>query len=253
MTVFDIFMVILGLVLVAVSFFFVEKVSSKDEKNQSSTSNNEFDEERILTIQNTVEENIKKISEAVIVNTENSLNKVTNEKIMAITDYSDQILEKIDQNHTEVVFLYNMLNEKDEALKQSYNKPNKNAIANQDYEHLLDEDEKNKTTNKNKKNLNQKNNSSKKFNSKAPTRDIHGINNEEAALLTNSIGYSSSDVDEEEHFDNQNTDNEITDKHNNNDEIIKLYEAGKSITEIAKALDLGKGEVTFVVNLFKKK
>ena len=39
------------------------------------------------------------------------------------------------------------------------------------------------------------------------------------------------------------------DNQNNNQEIMKLYAQGKSITEIAKTLDLGKGEVSFVINL----
>jgi len=42
------------------------------------------------------------------------------------------------------------------------------------------------------------------------------------------------------------------DKQNNNQEIMRLYAQGKSITEIAKTLDLGKGEVSFVLNLYKQ-
>ena len=167
MTVFDLFMVILGLILIAVSFFFGEKASTQNQKNRSSASNNEFDEERILSIQNTVEENLKKISESTIAKTENSLSKVTNEKIMAITDYSDQILEKIDQNHTEVIFLYNMLNEKDAAIKESYKKTNRTTNLNSAKEKKQSSSESGQSS---------KRNTSKEDNL---SRNTHGINDEE--------------------------------------------------------------------------
>lgn len=48
---------------------------------------------------------------------ERSMERVTNEKIMAINEYSDTVLESIHKNHEEVVFLYDMLNDKHKSLK----------------------------------------------------------------------------------------------------------------------------------------
>lgn len=202
MTVFDVFMVMLGLVLIAVSFFFSEKATSKGEKELAVNTMKGLDEEALLAIQNTVEENLTKISEATIVKTENSLNKVTNEKIMAISDYSEQILEKIDQNHSEVVFLYNMLNEKESSMKENYNKKEIETTI----------------------------------------TDSIGSEPESQADSKDSTNYTY-----REHVFTEE------DKQNNNQEIMKLYAEGKSITEIAKSLDLGKGEVSFVVNLYKQR
>lgn len=49
--------------------------------------------------------------------TERSIDRLTNEKMMAVNEYSDTVLSEIDKNHKEVVFLYDMLNDKHENLK----------------------------------------------------------------------------------------------------------------------------------------
>lgn len=51
--------------------------------------------------------------------TERSMERVTNEKIMAVNEYSDTVLEEINKNHKEVIFLYDMLNDKHENLKSA--------------------------------------------------------------------------------------------------------------------------------------
>lgn len=240
MTVFDVSMVILGLVLIGVSFFFTEKAASKGKKEEMTNSIKGLDEDRLLAIQNTVEDNLVKISEAIVVKTENNLNKVTNEKIMAISDYSEQIIGKIEQNHMEVVFLYNMLNEKETSLKENYcRNENSNNYGNR-------YNDENQTTDKDAigsvlDNQTDLNNSTDVDNHIKPTKDVQGISDDEAAMLVD-MDYS--------HYEHEFTEE---DKQNNNQEIIKLYAEGKSITEIAKTLDLGKGEVSFVLNLYKQK
>ncbi len=51
--------------------------------------------------------------------TERSLERISNEKIMAVNEYSDTVLEEINKNHKEVMFLYDMLNDKHEDLKST--------------------------------------------------------------------------------------------------------------------------------------
>ncbi|HPU62914.1 MAG TPA: DUF6115 domain-containing protein [Mobilitalea sp.] len=64
-------------------------------------------------------ESLSLLSEEIINRTEEYLSKLSNEKIMAVSEYSDQILEKIDRNHEEVIFLYNMLTNKEKELKET--------------------------------------------------------------------------------------------------------------------------------------
>lgn len=54
--------------------------------------------------------------------TERALERVSNEKIMAVNEYSDTVLEDINKNHKEVMFLYDMLNDKHESLKDTVSK-----------------------------------------------------------------------------------------------------------------------------------
>lgn len=52
---------------------------------------------------------------------ERAMERLTNEKIMAVNEYSDTVLEEINKNHKEVVFLYDMLNDKHDNLMSSIN------------------------------------------------------------------------------------------------------------------------------------
>lgn len=51
--------------------------------------------------------------------TERALDRLTNEKIMAVNEYSDTVLEEINKNHKEVMFLYDMLNDKHQNIKST--------------------------------------------------------------------------------------------------------------------------------------
>lgn len=57
--------------------------------------------------------------------TERSLERLTNEKIMAVNEYSDTVLQEIHKNHEEAMFLYDMLNSKHNNLKETVTEVNK--------------------------------------------------------------------------------------------------------------------------------
>lgn len=57
--------------------------------------------------------------------TERSMDRLTNEKMMAVNEYSDTVLEEINKNHKEVVFLYDMLNDKHENVKNTVSEVDK--------------------------------------------------------------------------------------------------------------------------------
>ena len=54
--------------------------------------------------------------------TERALDKMTNEKMMALGEYSDTILNQIAQNHQETVFLHDMLNRSKDELTELLNR-----------------------------------------------------------------------------------------------------------------------------------
>lgn len=57
-------------------------------------------------------------AETICDNLEEKMSQLSNEKIIGISEYSDQVLDKIQKNHEEVVFLYEMMNEKQEEVKK---------------------------------------------------------------------------------------------------------------------------------------
>ena len=59
--------------------------------------------------------------------TERSMDRITNEKMMAVNEYSDTVLSEINKNHQEVVFLYDMLNDKHENIKTTVSEAEKTA------------------------------------------------------------------------------------------------------------------------------
>lgn len=57
--------------------------------------------------------------------TERALERLSNEKIMAVNEYSDTVLKEIHKNHEEVMFLYDMLNSKHVNLKNTVSEVNR--------------------------------------------------------------------------------------------------------------------------------
>ena len=72
--------------------------------------------ERIRSqVDDTVEEAIKDSMDK----TERSLEKLSNEKIMAVSEYSETVLGQINKSQQEILFLYDMLNAKHDNLKNT--------------------------------------------------------------------------------------------------------------------------------------
>ncbi len=71
-----------------------------------------------------VEDLVEETADAALEKTERSLEKLSNEKIMAVSDYSDTVIQQIHKNHEEVMFLYDMLNDKHTSLKKAVSQVN---------------------------------------------------------------------------------------------------------------------------------
>ena len=56
--------------------------------------------------------------------TERSLERLSNEKIMAVNEYSDTVLAQIHKDHEEAMFLYDMLNNKHDSMKRTLSEIN---------------------------------------------------------------------------------------------------------------------------------
>ena len=123
MSTIEIVLLVIGVVMMVASFFVTEKLSNQDLDKVAELSTEEMRRilERSLTdaqvkvdnmVDQVIDHSIEKSMEVV----ERALDKETNEKMRAITEYSDTVLESIHKTHNEVMFLYSMLNDKHSEL-----------------------------------------------------------------------------------------------------------------------------------------
>ena len=215
-------LLIIGIMIIVISCILIDK-NSKNENQKGiipfSFEDNisEEDKKRLLE---KMQRLISEISEETILQTEDAVSKLSNEKIMAVNEFSEQILEKITRNHEEVVFLYNMLNDKEKELKAALKELDSSRRKMQVKTAGKESNEKNLITKSAKP-------SEKDKSFAQPVKEA-------------SIGSAEVPIRNSIHT-------------NNNSQILDLFSQGKSVVEISKLLGLGQGEVKLVIELFKGK
>ena len=89
-------------------------------------------EEEMLTVRSQMQDKMEETSEDALDKAERSLERLTNEKIMAVNEYSDTVLQEIHKNHEEAMFLYDMLNSKHANIKDTVSRMDKAVKAAED-------------------------------------------------------------------------------------------------------------------------
>ena len=113
----EVFLIITAVIVIAVSFCIKEKSDKNEDEKKSGQ-----DEVKAVTqemIKEEIQNQLAMISDDMLENTEAKLDKIANQKIMAVGNYSEDVLKNIEENHNEVMFLYNMLNDKETTLKNT--------------------------------------------------------------------------------------------------------------------------------------
>lgn len=120
MTGLEIALFVLAVVFIVISFF----ITANNEKvdNNKAKAANVPDTKELQALSVRIINDVNKQAETVLQESEESMEKLSNEKIMAIDEYSGQVVEKIETNHREVVFLYQLLQDKEEELKATASK-----------------------------------------------------------------------------------------------------------------------------------
>ncbi len=129
MSVVEIVLILVGAVIFLLGYFLPPRKKDMDEEVQLISE----DEVRRLIdketegVQTRLSDIVDETIQCAVDKTERAMEKVSNEKIMAVNEYSDTVLEEINKNHKEVVFLYDMLNDKHDTLVNTVNEAAKNA------------------------------------------------------------------------------------------------------------------------------
>lgn len=115
----EVVLVLIGVSAYAASFILPEKNKGKERMELDQEEIKKMIQEQLPSAKEKIETEAKEQAEETVDKIERELEKLSNEKIMAVNEYSDSVMEEIQKNHTEVMFLYNMLNEKEQDVKDT--------------------------------------------------------------------------------------------------------------------------------------
>ncbi len=176
-------------------------------------------EEEMQTVRSQMQDKMEETSEDALEKAERSLERLTNEKIMAVNEYSDTVLQEIHKNHEEAMFLYDMLNSKHANIKDTVSKMDKAVKAAEDK--AKDRAEASEKPGRE--------NGTEEKTVETPAETLEPSESPE-------IGFMGETAEEGQ---------------NNNEKILEMHRQGKSTVAIAKELGLGVGEVKLVIDLYK--
>lgn len=274
MTGLEIALLTIGLIVIVASFVFSSKSDGDTIHNVKDVTFTDKQKEDIKKqITDILDEQIENVKEQ----TEISLDKLSNQKMLEMNEYSDTILQEINRNHNEVMFLYDMLNEKKKEInntvrdmnvtkkeiEKSKTVPKKQNVIDSikdmsedtggfmASEELLREEQKDVDTRK-KDILNQLDAVVEAV-SDDVSADLEAV--EKKPKKRTSTGRTAAkrmkETVKKETLREDNRDPKAFETGNNNEKILQLSKEGKSNVEIAKELGLGIGEVKLVIDLFK--
>ncbi len=120
MTVLQISLLIVGVILLFASFFVTERLTKKEVDELSRLSSAQLQkvvDKEISTIEDKVTDLVGEAVDKAAEELQRPMEKLSNEKIMAINEYSDTVMDDINKSHSEILFLYNMMNDKQDELR----------------------------------------------------------------------------------------------------------------------------------------
>ena len=231
MGILEIVLLIAGVIIFTGSFFLPlggEKNTGIDQKAAKEEIHSLVEEE-MNTVRSKMQDKMEETSGDAIEKAERSLERLTNEKIMAVNEYSDTVLQEIHKNHEEAMFLYDMLNSKHANIKDTVSKMDK-AVKAAENKTLENKTAENKAA--------EKTATDKTAGTVAEEKAADASQTETLIQPENSpeIGFMGETVQEGQ---------------NNNEKILEMHRQGKSTVAIAKELGLGVGEVKLVIDLYK--
>ena len=133
-TIMEIVLLVVSIVCFAVSFMIPEKKpeGSGIDQELAKEEVREMVKNEVESVRGHVDDVVRESMDYAMEKTERSLERLSNEKIMAVNEYSDSVMQEIHKNHEEVVFLYDMLNNKHDSLKKTVAEASKAAKVMQD-------------------------------------------------------------------------------------------------------------------------
>ena len=218
MVVTEIILIILGVIAFVASFFITEKLSARDLEQITLMSEADLKlitEKQLKEVKVQVENSVEEIIDESLEITKRGLERETNKKIMAVSEYSDTVMEEINKTHNEIMFLYSMLNDKQAEAADMVSDLQKitKQVRQMDMDAISG------------------------MSTSQDEKTVESVVDSEST----SMSLIETPVDEIE------TNETLMNK---NEQILILYKEGKDEVEIAKTLDCGLGVVRLVLGLY---
>lgn len=283
MNIAEILLLILGFMSVSISFFMGNREKSKvpEGAEEDTFSRDIWTEKEEELVRDQVTRILKEERENVVVETTNLLNRRSNEKIMEFDEFSSQLMAKINHNHDEVVFMYNMLTEKEKEWKEAAAvskpkaKPQSESPVRQPVDVQVPEEvapapsrtvkpvpevkpvktqkvagenavAESKSTAKQATGLEQLAKRTKEVADAVPRKPRREP--DKTAIAEQPSGAVPEQAAAQMEKMPETAENGSTDNVNN--KIVKMYKQGRSIVEISKLLNVGQGEVKLTIALY---
>lgn len=287
---------IIGVACIGASFFIKEKAdidNHEKEKIAEEIRGRALSEDSIKKVMTRVEkgfsDKLSAISEDKLGGFADKMSEIANDKMLAINDMSGQLIEKIEQNHKEVIFLYDMLNEKSDYLKDFSAKIDGLRHELEREEERIkalnnDLDDKMIKVKEVRQTVIAKPVAPVEVKQEKSRRVPTGIEQAKAAIKPAEVPAQAKnlvkmkkevedipsdindifDTDERDIFkdaevpeiteeiDEIDLSPELTEELSTNDKILKMHSEGKSVMEISKELGMGQGEVQLILGLYGK-
>ena len=230
----EILLLIAGIAVCVISF----RIPAKREEQLEETKElakeeiKELVDQELSRVKEQVEGTVDETITYAVEKTERFMDRMSNEKMMAINEYSDTVMEELHKTHSEVLFLYDMLNDKHENLKNTAVEVDKAVKAAKQAGTAATMP------------VEQSETAEDSVQQKPAVQQKNVVQQNPAEVHGESIPDETESPEVEISFASMGMEN-------NNEEILRLHKEGKSNVAIAKELGLGVGEVKLVIDLFE--
>ena len=229
-------LIVIGLIFIFVSFALSEKLSEEKEESAGVVKiPKELTQEQKEKIDTLIRDYMDQQVDGKLADIETRLAEIVNQKTLALGDYAVSVNEEIDRNHKEVVFLYDMLSDKQKEIMTTVNMIDeyKKEIA------LMVQEQAAQNIVRDSQNVQTP---------VAEPETQEPVQPEEQPETDADLDDAIRDLEETPLPEEAREELENVD---NKDMILEMHKAGLSILEIAKHLGLGVGEVKLVVDLYQ--
>lgn len=282
MSVYEVLILLAGLIFFVASFFFGGKKSAGEEVDTDAEIR-KIKEAAVLhegEIRERLNALLSQECGTAIDDVKEKLSEISNDKIMAVYEYAGQVLARIENNNQSVVFLYDMLQKKEDEMKSTMNKMEQTRRENRELFDRLEELKQAKARVASR-NAAKQAGAKQKAGNEVLKQTKSGQAEKDAALANgeNLAGHETQEAEGTAHEavadlshtqaealtkiphsmpgedleQEQEKEEGATAQPDRQEQVLALYRENISVKDISKKLAMGQGEVKLIIDLYAKK